>query len=568
MIKIKSTKFFPFILYPIIIIICNGVAFGQNIEFFGCEGVPWVTDSSVTHDGDTSLRSGPIECSGSSILCGRVKGPVDISFWWKNGAYPKIGQLLFEINSTKVFECDSREWKEFSYPLSDSNVYTLKWTFRRISSYPKWEGSAWLAGIDSSGLPTISSLNSKKSSSSSSQGTIGPATINGTKSSLSQNISADEAGASNFAGDKAKIVQNITVVPNITIMPMPSFYNLEKGKSPLIVQLLEPEDESFFDLFMPIGFKFKAIFDEEVPVCTWFIDDAEINKSRSVYETGSNAFNHTFAEPGMHSWNVNCCDCQERCNSSEKAFFYLKQTNYTTIVDKKSSDRTRFIYPNINDAIKHTTDGGIVRVREGNYREYILINRPLRLIGEGRPNLDLLNNSLDKTTKNKTGIRIESSNVKISGFSIMNSVIGIDVNGIAGTSRKLDDINIYNNIISNVAVGINFKNCSNVSMINNIINCININRFGTLTYSDAVFLERCENCSIYLNKIDKYKTKYSNNLSHCIYIKNIGNNIKISQNNFSNYFCTINSKNQDIISQINSSNYFDEMGPGPIFCED
>ncbi len=531
MINIKLYRYLLFILCSIFII-CYGVAFGQNIEFFGCEGVPWVRDSLVTHDGDTSLRSGPIECSGSSILCGHVKGPVDISFWWKNGAYPKIGQLLFEINGTKVVECDSREWKRFSYPLSGSNVYTLKWTFRRISSYPKWEGSAWLAGIDSSGLPTISSLNSKKSSSSSGQGTIGSATINGAKSNLSQNFSADETGASYLAGDKAMILQNITVIPNITIMPIPSINNREKekGKSPLIVKLLEPGDESFFDLLMPIKFKFKAIFNEEIPICTWFIDDAEINKSRTIYDSGSTAFNHTFAEPGMHSWNVNCCDCMERCNSSEEIFFYIRPYNNTTYVNKLHPDTSRFKYSNLKQAVENLSPGGVVIVENGSYEGSIEINKPLKLKGNDSPVIDLLG-------KEEFGVVIKSDQVEISGFVIKNSLIGIQADGRKDADGQLQEINISGNKVLNCMVGISLINCNNASLISNTLDDfrhIDIENKINGKYYDlnALHFENVSNFVVLNNTVNKINNN-SVIIENCLSMNKI-TNIVLKKNKFYN----------------------------------
>ena len=550
MIHITLHKYYIFLLCVIFIISYNGFAFGQNIEFFGCEGVPWVADSSVTHDGDTSLRSGPIECSGSSILCGRVKGPVDISFWWKNGAYPKIGQLLFEINGTKVFECDSRDWKEFTYPLSDDNVYTIKWTFRRISSYPKWDGSAWLAGIDTTGMPTISSLNSKKSSPSSSQETIGSATIKWAKSSLSQNISADEAGVSYFAGDKVTIVPNITVVPNITIMPIPSINNLEKGKSPLIVQLLEPEDESFFDLFMPIKFEFKAIFNEKIPVCTWFIDDLEINKSRSVYETGLTAFTHTFADPGMHSWNVNCCDCMERCNSSDKYFFYIRPYNNTTYVNEFHPDASRFTYSNLKDAVENLSPGGMVIVENGSYRGSIEINKPLRLIGNDSPVIDLLG-------KEEFGIIIKSDRVGISGFVIENGLIGIQADGRKDKDSQLQEINISRNKILNCMVGISLINCNHASIISNTLddfrhidvdNMIN----GKWYDLNALDFENVSNFTVSNNTINKMN-KNSVIIENCLSTTKISN-IDLEENKFYNSTFISNNKSINQSFLVNNGN--------------
>ena len=553
-------RYLLFLLCVIFMVGNNDFAFGQTIEFFGCAGIPWVTDSTTTHDGDTTLRSGPIECSGSSVLCGRVKGPVDISFWWKNGAYPKIGQLLFEINGTKIFECDSRDWKQFTYPLSDDQVYTLKWTFRRISSYPKWEGSAWLAGIDTSGMPTILLLNSKKSTQATVPGSSGPAIFSETGSIPRQNISAAETSARYFAGKNVTIapnitvVPNITVIPNITIIPVPLMNNPEKAKSPLIARLLWPEDESFFDLFAPIKFEFRVNFGEKIPLCTWFIDGNEVNNSRSLYKSGSIAFTHAFAEAGMHSWNVNCCDCMERCNSSEKHFFYVQPYNNTTYVDQYNPDPSRFIYSNIKDAVDNLSPDGIVVVENGSYPGSIFINKPLKLIGNNSPVIDLLG-------KDEFGIVVGSDRVEISGFVIKNSLIGIQADGKKDKDKQLQEINLNNNKILNCMVGISLINCYNASLTSNIVD--NFRRKYDLINGDykdlnALWFENVSGSIVSNNTINKMN-RGQVVIETCLHITKI-QNIVFKENNFYNSISLSNDKsiNQSLL-RLNSNEFYNIM---------
>lgn len=74
-------------------------------------------------------------------------------------------------------------------------------------------------------------------------------------------------------------------------------------------------------------------------------------------------------------------------------------------------------YLQIQLAIDNARSGDIIQVAAGTYFENLIIKKPLKLIGEGP----------DKTVVAKTGtvIRVEASNVEISGFDIQNGTYGI-----------------------------------------------------------------------------------------------------------------------------------------------
>jgi parallel beta-helix repeat protein len=110
-------------------------------------------------------------------------------------------------------------------------------------------------------------------------------------------------------------------------------------------------------------------------------------------------------------------------------------------------------YSSINKAIQHAVNGGTVVVPSGTYRENIVIDRPITLIGEKR----------DKTflTSDNSIVYISANNVIVKGFTILGGGTGISVVGAS-------DCIIEDNVIShNEFYGIYLEDCLNISVIRN-----------------------------------------------------------------------------------------------------
>jgi hypothetical protein len=110
--------------------------------------IPWTIDYTDGYNDKISLKSGPIECVGaSSLRMNNISGPAIIRFKWKRDAGSGIGQLIFRVDVKNIFECNSRDWTDFSYPLNADRSHTLEWNFRKIKSYPLWGGAAWVDNV-------------------------------------------------------------------------------------------------------------------------------------------------------------------------------------------------------------------------------------------------------------------------------------------------------------------------------------------------------------------------------------------------------------------------------------
>lgn len=153
-------------------------------------------------------------------------------------------------------------------------------------------------------------------------------------------------------------------------------------------------------------------------------------------------------------------------------------------------------YSIIQDAVDNASDGDTVFVYHGIYSDFpnpyscVEITKSINLIGENR------NTTIINGTGRYRVINVYADRVHIHGFTIQNGgndvapgagVYAIKSNGI-GT---LDDIKIYDNIITNNMPGIQMSQCSNSTIFNNSI----VNNDGGCS------LLFCDNCSIHDNRI-------------------------------------------------------------------
>jgi len=84
-------------------------------------------------------------------------------------------------------------------------------------------------------------------------------------------------------------------------------------------------------------------------------------------------------------------------------------------------------YPTIQEAINHANEGDTIFVRNGTYSERIIVNKTVSLIGENR------NTTIIDGNKTETLVNVTADNVTISGFTVQNGEIGIDLNSNSNT---------------------------------------------------------------------------------------------------------------------------------------
>jgi hypothetical protein len=132
---------------------------GMEFTFSGDAG--WIPDTSTSHDGIASLRSGAIGASAAyperteSTVKTTVVGAGAGSFWWKVDC-EEMDEEFGEWYDYAVFLIDGKEiakiagdsgWQKVDYVVSGAGEHVLSWTFTR-DDYDEegvdWENAAWL----------------------------------------------------------------------------------------------------------------------------------------------------------------------------------------------------------------------------------------------------------------------------------------------------------------------------------------------------------------------------------------------------------------------------------------
>ena len=195
-------------------------------------------------------------------------------------------------------------------------------------------------------------------------------------------------------------------------------------------------------------------------------------------------------------------------------FIFTITLFFTTEICKAQNGNTLYVgntgdytYSSIQEAINGSEDGDTVFVYNGNYTENIIINKSISLLGSNKNNVTINGNT------GLYSILIKSSGVKVSGFTIRNSNLGIFVSG-----SEYKSCNISHNIITNNYEGIRLMNSSNNNIYNNTIQ--HHSNFGIVLY------ESKNNVILENTFIDNYKS---------IFFGRWSNYNVVTKNNFTDY---------------------------------
>jgi parallel beta-helix repeat protein len=173
-------------------------------------------------------------------------------------------------------------------------------------------------------------------------------------------------------------------------------------------------------------------------------------------------------------------------------------------------------YTKIQDAINASNNGDTIRVWAGSYREYVIVNRTVSLIGNGSANT-IINGGFQTNT-----VTVYSDWVNITGFSINNSIEKWNSHYGGLKLSIVKNCHIYNNSFYNNMHGIIIDLASNNKIDNNTIN--GNNGYGMYIFSAG------ENNLIYSNSIcynDYYGIKVYNADSNSFVENTIQNNSDI-----------------------------------------
>ena len=181
---------------------------------------------------------------------------------------------------------------------------------------------------------------------------------------------------------------------------------------------------------------------------------------------------------------------------------YLAMTLKNNKVFVKANPSTLnvpYSYPTIQEAINNANAGDIIFVSKGIYKESVVINKSITLIGENRENTIIDGKAAENV------ISIRASSVKISGFTIKNSspVIGCGI-----FIERSEDVIICNNNVVNNGIGIQITFCSKSQIYENAISA---------NYMGIQIFYSSSNNAIYRNAI------FNNDFGIYIFYYSIGN---------------------------------------------
>ncbi len=127
--------------------------FGNGMDAYPWQSsgtLPWTVDSTVSHSGRYSLRSGAIDYRQTSVLTIEVFPVTDdsIAFWVRTSTEPNYDKLQFSINGVKAFErWGETAWRRYAYLLRAGCRYTLSWRYSKDESHSEGSDCVWLDDV-------------------------------------------------------------------------------------------------------------------------------------------------------------------------------------------------------------------------------------------------------------------------------------------------------------------------------------------------------------------------------------------------------------------------------------
>jgi hypothetical protein len=179
---------------------------------------------------------------------------------------------------------------------------------------------------------------------------------------------------------------------------------------------------------------------------------------------------------------------------------------FYVIQGERGSGRSGFIFPTITEAINRVPSGATIKVAPGTYKENILINKSIKLIGLNKNTTIIMANGGGPNR----GINVTASDVIVRGFTIKGGKVGIKV--ISAANCEFSD-----NIIDGSVFGIIIDSCMN-SMTNIFDNKLYNNEQDSI----RIYYSSMVNASLNLiNKAGKYGVDVDNSDNNIIMYNNI-----------------------------------------------
>lgn len=120
---------------------------------------PWAGQVFVSHDGEDSARSGPIDDDQQCMLETTVTGPGTLHWWWKVSSESDWDYLKFHFRGGAQFGISGeRDWEERSFYVPPG-THAVQWSYSKDRSGRGGQDAAWVDQVSfepSTGLTIVS----------------------------------------------------------------------------------------------------------------------------------------------------------------------------------------------------------------------------------------------------------------------------------------------------------------------------------------------------------------------------------------------------------------------------
>lgn len=110
----------------------------------------WLVVTNPVHTGSTALRSGSITNSQSTWLQTQVTGIGQLSFWFWTSCESTCDNLLVTIDGVQKGSLSgvASGWNKWGYDVTNSGTHTIRWTYKKDSSFFRGEDCCWVDGVE------------------------------------------------------------------------------------------------------------------------------------------------------------------------------------------------------------------------------------------------------------------------------------------------------------------------------------------------------------------------------------------------------------------------------------
>jgi len=107
----------------------------------------WFHQTNITHDGVDALQSAPLEHAKTVRVETTVRGPGQMSFWWKVSSQAYSDYLRFKVNAMTPHQISGEaDWQQVSYALTNG-LSVVAWEYTKNVSGTGGQDCAWLDDV-------------------------------------------------------------------------------------------------------------------------------------------------------------------------------------------------------------------------------------------------------------------------------------------------------------------------------------------------------------------------------------------------------------------------------------